>query len=108
MLQPAGALKSHHERGADSGNVSGRKRSARPSLTRDREVWPEDRGVMVKRSDGERKRRGGEEMALGGLQKKQKERIEMRRKEKEDKRWRFNERNVTVGHEIILQLQALK
>lgn len=41
--------------------------------------------MMVKRSDGERKRRGGEEMALGGLQKKRKERENKNRDEKKRK-----------------------
>lgn len=98
-------------------------------------------GVMVKRSDGTKKRKEKEkkqEMALGGVQKKQglhdksrgnvSEKVKLQkskekewgREEKEDKRWRFNELSLTVGDmrssprlkrikgEVCTFIQALK
>lgn len=98
-------------------------------------------GVMVKRSDGTKKRKEKtkkQEMALGGLQKKQglhdksrgnvSEKVKLQkskekewgREEKEDKRWRFNELSLTVGDmrssprlkrikgEVCTFIQALK
>lgn len=101
VFLPAGLFISYQEKMSD----------ALPSLSilprpEDWEVWPEEKGVMVSRSDGERKgKEKNRKWPWGGLQKEQ--RCEWRSKtvrknedekgEKKDKRCWFNEHSVTLG-----------